>query len=250
MQCQESSIEVPTADGIMPVYVARPAAAGLYPIIVLYMDVNGIRDELKRFAMRFARAGLHAVLPDLYYRIGRNISFDHRTPIHERSKQEIEQVVAVMNTLTDDMVVADTRTLITALRAQPGVHQGRAGCVGYCMGGRHVVRAMTELPELFAAGSAHYPTYVVTQALDAPYRRLPQANGRLYFCMGDQDWLLTPDVISELRRALEAAAGPYELKVHAGAGHGYSFPEKGPIYNHDAAEYDWARTIALFQATL
>jgi carboxymethylenebutenolidase len=250
MQCHESSLEVRTADGLMPVYVARPTAGGPYPIVVVYMDVNGIRDELKRFTLRFASAGLHAVLPDFYYRLGSNIAFDHRTPIHERSKQDIERVVAVMNSLTDDMVIADSGTLIATLRAQQAVHQGPAGCVGYCMGGRHVVRVMTALPQLFAAGSAHYPTHVVTDAADAPYRQLARARGRFYFCMGDQDWLLTPAVIAQLRDALENSGSRYELKIHAGAGHGYSFPEKGVVYNHEAAEYDWSRTIELFHTTL
>jgi len=61
MQCRETTIDVTTRDGVMPVYVARPIDAGAYPIVVVFMDVNGIRDELKRFTTRFASAGFIAL---------------------------------------------------------------------------------------------------------------------------------------------------------------------------------------------
>jgi len=170
--------------------------------------------------------------------------------VHERPKAEIERLLAVMNRLTDEMVVADTRTLIQTLRAEPGSHQGRAGCSGYCMGGRHVVRVMAQLPELFAAGCAHYPTYVVTDVADAPYRSLGQAQGSFYVCIGGQDWLMSAQTIARLREALQQSGCQFEFKVHPDAGHGYSFPEKGAIYQHDAAEYDWQRCIELFRAVL
>lgn len=243
---------IATPDGRMPVFGVHPASApsDAWPLVVMFMDVNGVRAELKAFAARYARAGLHVVLPDLYHHFGEGIAFDARIPIHERPKAEIDQILALLDKLTDELVLSDTAALVEGLRAARLASSARAGCVGYCMGGRHVLRAMCERPDLFAAGAALFPTYAVTEALDAPYRRLDRAQGRLYIAVGGDDHLMPPDQIAQLRSAVEAIAGRAELAVHPGAGHAYAFPDRPTVYRPEAAEQDWTRAIALFTDAL
>ena len=76
---QERTAEIATADGKMRTFVAWPDGAGSYPVVLLYMDSVGFREELRDFARRFAANGYCALLPDLYYRIG-GISFDPHEP--------------------------------------------------------------------------------------------------------------------------------------------------------------------------
>ena len=242
------SLDIATPSGTMPVHGVHPAAkpAQAWPLVVMFMDVNGVRPELKAFAERYAREGFNVVLPDLYYRFGENISFDARTPVHERPQPEIDRLVALMTALTDDLVIEDAAALVEGLRTAGKTAEGPVGCVGYCMGGRHVLRVMCERPDLFFAGAAHFPTYAVTDQPDAPYRRLGQARGPIYIALGGSDQLMPPDHMATLRHAVEALDQDIELVVHPGAGHAYAFPERPSTYRPEAAEQDWAKSFLLF----
>lgn len=250
MSLIETTLLIRASEGQMPVHVARPADAQMHPLILIYMDVNGIRAELKRFAARIAAAGYCVLLPDFYYRFGEGVHFDHTIPVHERPQADIDRLLAVMNALTDHAVLADTVALLEQVRREPYASQGAAGCVGYCMGGRHVMRAMTHLPQYFAAGAAHFPTYAVSEAADAPYRELRRGLGSFYFCFGARDNLITAGHVVTLRARLDELGSDYELTVHPNAGHGYAFSERRSGYDREAAEYDWQRTLALFARVL
>ena len=58
--------QVPTKDGLMKTFIAYPDTAGPYPVIVIFMDIWGVREELKSIAQRIAATGYYAVLPHLY----------------------------------------------------------------------------------------------------------------------------------------------------------------------------------------
>ena len=68
---QEKTLEIETADGQMETFLAHPEGEGPFPVVVLYMDAPGIREEFYEFTRRIAREGYTCVLPDLYYRRGR-----------------------------------------------------------------------------------------------------------------------------------------------------------------------------------
>ena len=46
-----------TDDGLMPVEVFHPELSDTYPGVIFYMDVFGIRDELRDMCRRIASAG-------------------------------------------------------------------------------------------------------------------------------------------------------------------------------------------------
>ncbi len=50
----EQHLAIRTADGEMETFVAYPDGAGPFPVVVLYMDAPGIREELRVFARRIA----------------------------------------------------------------------------------------------------------------------------------------------------------------------------------------------------
>ncbi len=72
---QEFHVDVTTPDGQMECFVAHPDGQGPFPPVILYMDVPGIREELRDFSRRIASQGYFSVLPDLYYRDGK-VRFD------------------------------------------------------------------------------------------------------------------------------------------------------------------------------
>src|SRR5204863_8795292 len=97
-----------------------------------------------------------------------------------------------------------------------------AGCVGYCWGGRLVVRAMASFPDAFAAGCSIHPARVVTDQPDSPHNDIERIRGEIYFGCGEEDGLTPPDVIDTLRQALDATRLRGEVEIYPGADHGFA----------------------------
>ncbi|MGH7363866.1 MAG: dienelactone hydrolase family protein, partial [Candidatus Methylomirabilales bacterium] len=57
------------ADSI-PVYEARPAAAGRHPVVIVIHEIFGLHEHQRDVARRFAREGYVALAPDLFAREG------------------------------------------------------------------------------------------------------------------------------------------------------------------------------------
>src|SRR5487761_763728 len=72
----EKEIRVRTSDGEMTTFVVRPEGEGPFPVAVVFMDGVGYREQVKKNARRFAADGYYCVAPDLYYRMGAQLSFD------------------------------------------------------------------------------------------------------------------------------------------------------------------------------
>jgi len=68
---QERTFDLTTASGAMEVFIAHPSGDGPFPPVILYMDMWGIREELRDLTRRVATSGYYCVLPDLYYRWGK-----------------------------------------------------------------------------------------------------------------------------------------------------------------------------------
>src|SRR5262245_66310205 len=68
----EVTVDITTADGSMETFICRPERGGPYPAVFFLMDAHGIREELQDMARRLATVGYYVLLPNLYYRAGRD----------------------------------------------------------------------------------------------------------------------------------------------------------------------------------
>jgi len=71
----EEIIDIATDDGAMETFICRPERNGPYPAVLMLMDAPGIREELYEMARRVATTGYCVLLPNLYYRAGRDTKF-------------------------------------------------------------------------------------------------------------------------------------------------------------------------------
>ena len=62
----ESQIEIATPDGAVECFAVHPDGPGPFPPVILYMDIVGIREELREFARRIAGEGYFCLLPDMF----------------------------------------------------------------------------------------------------------------------------------------------------------------------------------------
>ena len=227
----------------METFVAHPDGEGPFPVVVLYMDAPGIREELRDFVRRIAARGYFAVLPDLYYRRG-------RIRLDMNAQGARSEMFAHMRSLTNAGVASDTQALLDALDSESAASNGPKGCVGYCMSGQFIVTVAGRFPEHFRASVSCYGVAIVTEAEDSPHRLIPQVRGEIFLAFAEQDEYVPERTLDVLRETLEANGTDHQLEVYPGTEHGFCFPERRWCYVEDAAEDVWRRTFEIFERQL
>ena len=245
----ECEIPIATRDGPMMTFIAHPERAGPFPVVLIYMDARGIRDELRDFARRLGTVGYYCVLPDLFHRWGDRFAVPP-SPLYMPSAPEMSRALGLAKMLSRDMILADTDAVLTAVASGGSAAKSAKGCIGYCMGGRFVAWALGARPEHFKAGSSMYGTGLCTASAESPHRLANRIEGELYLAFGAKDPLMTAAEIAAFGDALQAATVKHEIEIHADATHGFAFPERTEVYLKAAAERTWERTFALFRRRL
>ncbi len=239
---QTYNVDVTTADGQMDCFVAHPAGDGPFSPVVLYMDVPGIREELRDFARRLAGDGFLCVLPDLYYREGK-VRFDL-----SKGEAELKRMFAVGGALSNAMVMRDTQGILDYLADLP-VARSQVGTVGYCMSGQFVLSAAGTFPERIRATVSLYGTRMVTDKEDSPHKLIPNIQGEVYLGFAAQDHYVEDFVATTLERDLTEHSIAHVIETHANTDHGFCFPAR-PQYVEPAAERVWETMVELYNRVL
>ncbi len=121
---QENITNIETADGAMETFVVSPGAER-YPAVILYMDAPGIREELYDFARRIAGQAYTVLLPDMYYRLG-SLRFD----LSKGGAAEQSKMFDAMTSLSNALVMSDTKAMLDWMAGDPHVQPGPVGCIG------------------------------------------------------------------------------------------------------------------------
>ena len=251
---KEQTFLVETPDGKMETFLAMPDGDGPYPSVVLFMDIWGMREQLRNITRFVAAEGFACAAPSLYYRWGNN-HFDYRhadgstKSIFTLSEDDRQQMLDYGSQLTDDMAISDTAALMGHLRGIDGVSHGYAGSFGYCMGGRHVVKVAAAHPDIFRASASFHGTFLVSDHPDSPHLGAPDIQGEVYFGMGEKDPFTPPDVINTVKQAFDAGPAKAIYSIHADTDHGYAIPDRD-VYNKDATDADWKAVFAMFRRVL
>src|SRR5690606_26376616 len=91
-----AEIDIPTGQGELPGYLARPKRGTSFPVVLVVQEIFGVHEHIKGLARRLAHEGYLAIAPELYARVGDVGKLS--------SIEEIRQVVAQV---PDDQVLAD-----------------------------------------------------------------------------------------------------------------------------------------------
>jgi carboxymethylenebutenolidase len=244
MKMQEKEVPVVTKHGLMPTFVVRPEGPGPYPVVILYMDAPGIREELRNLARRIAARGYYCALPDLYYRLG-TVRFD----LPRRDDRMSAVVSACLRSLDNDGVNEDTAGLLAFLDGEIEAKADKVSCVGFCMSGRYVVTLSAYFGARFASAASLYGVGLVTEDEGSPHKVVAQAKGEFYFGIAETDTATPPETVEAMRKALQASGLKYEIEVHPDSRHGYCFTA-GRAYQPHAAEATWAKMFDLWERTL
>lgn len=238
---KEFQVDITTPDGEMDCFICYPEGEAL-PAIILYMDVPGIREELRDMCRHIASQGYVAILPDLYYRDG-VVRFDL-----SKGEEELKKMFAIGSSLGVDMVVRDTQGIVEYCHQSEFI-AGGIGCVGYCMSGQFVIAVAGSFPLDIKAAASLYGTRMVTDKPDSPHLLADKIEAELYLGFAAHDPYVEDFVIPDLTTALDANHVTYKLETHPGTEHGFCFKQR-PAYNEEAANKVWDIMFDMYQRTL
>lgn len=215
----------------MGAYVARPSGAGVFPGVVVAMELFGVDAGVRDACRRLAALGYVALAPD----------FHHRTaPGTELSRDEAgrERGFALLHLMTRDQVLSDVRAAVDHLHAL-GSH--RVAMVGLSLGGHIAYLAATEFDlDVAVFYGGWLPTTEIPLSRPEPtLSRTPRITGRVLYLVGEQDHVVSPAQQRRIAAALDDAGVRHEVVVYPGAGHGFLSTDP------DAAADAWRRVRLL-----
>src|ERR1700758_331128 len=129
----EQTLDITTAAGQMETFICHPERGAPFPAVFLLMDAPGVREELRDMARRLATVGYYVLLPNLYYRAGRDTIFG--PDVLEDGSAGRERMRAVRTKMTIPPVMEDIAAMLAFADAQKDARKGPVGTHGYCMSG-------------------------------------------------------------------------------------------------------------------
>jgi carboxymethylenebutenolidase len=226
-------VKVPTTDGQIPAYVARPAKGGAHPVILVVQEIFGVHEHIKDMCRRFAKLGYYAIAPEMFARQG------------DVSKMtDIGAILSeVVSKVPDAQVCADLDAAVAFARASGHANADRVGLVGYCWGGRTAWVYALHNPKLKAAVAY----YGLLDGMKSPIKpRDPVDFGAevkvpVLGLYSGIDAFVKPDVIAQMRGAIAKSGSGSEIVVFPNVNHGFNADYR-PTYDKGAATYAWKLT--------
>jgi carboxymethylenebutenolidase len=244
----EEIVDISTADGAMETFICRPELDVPAPAIFMLMDAPGIREELYDMARRLATAGYAVLLPNLYYRAGKDTKYGKE--VLEHGSAEHARMRSVRTKMTIPPVMEDLASMLAYVDAADEISNGPVGVHGYCMSGPYALAAAARYPDRIAAAASFYGTWLVNEdAEESPHRTFGQSKGELYISCAEVDELAPMEMVEKLKQLFERSGAKGEIEIQPGVVHGFAFPNRW-CYDKPAAERHWERLISLYRRNL
>ncbi|UTW44226.1 dienelactone hydrolase family protein [bacterium SCSIO 12696] len=244
---EESDVSVPMANGVSDCYFVRPAK-GKCPGVLMWPDIKGLRPAFKAMGKRLAMAGYAVLVVNPFYR-------DAKAPVvgpgaDFRDPDTRTFLRGMASKLTQDASMSDARDYIAFLDSQQSVDTGKKiGTLGYCMGGRLIMRTAAAVPQRVGAAASFHGGGLVKDTPDSPHLLIPRSTAQVLHAIAENDDKKDPNAKHVLAETYKAAGIPAEIEVYEGALHGWCPPDSR-VYNKEQAEKAWARLQVLFKTAL
>lgn len=231
---------VPVNGGNMPAYMAAPAKAGKYPVVIVVPEIFGMHEYQKDICRRLAKLGYVGVTLDPFFRFG------------DLSKMtEVRAVVAEANKLADPVMLADLDALVAFIEKQPKAHARKIGITGMCRGGRTVWMFAAHSKKI-KAGVAWYGGLnpVPGTMPQTPHDVAANLNAPVLGLYGSADTGIPVAEVARLQEVLKGGnqhARASRLVLYPGAPHAFHADYR-PTYRKEAAEAGWQEMLAWFKA--
>lgn len=219
-------VTFPSNGGQAQGYLARPAAGGKAPGLIVIQEWWGLVPHIKDVADRFAANGFLALAPDLF---------------HGKTTTEPDEAGKLMMSMKMDEAARDMGGAYDYLHGREDC-TGKVGCVGYCMGGGLSLYLATLKPI-----DACVVYYGVLQGVQPDLGNLKAPVLGHY---ATKDAWASPEAASNLRQQIRDAGQSAEMHIYEGTDHAFFNDTRPEVYDDAAAELSMERTLAFFNANL
>jgi len=219
-----STVTIASSDGgRFSAYLSLPPQERA-PGLVLIQYICGVNRVMRSLADGFAAQGYAVLVPDLYWRQQPGVSLLDDPTRPDAAQQQ--RALDLNDGFDDERGIDDLRATLAFLRNHPGCN-GRAGALGYCLGGRLAYLMATRTDVDCAVG---YYGVKIEQHLDEADRiRRP-----LMLHMAGADYLVPEPTRQQITRRLEQVPG-VAVMVHPGVNHAFALPG-GANWSAEAAD--------------
>jgi carboxymethylenebutenolidase len=244
----EKDVNVPMATGVSDSALFYPEGNGLWPAVLVWTDILGLRPVFREMGNRLASEGYVVLVPNPFYRNAKapvvDGAFDFSKP-EDRAK-----VMPLAAALAADANISDAKAYTTFLDQQPQTDKSKKmGVQGYCMGGPLTFRTAAAVSGRIGAAATFHGGGLVTDKPDSPHLLIPQMKAELLCCVADNDDKRDPEAKDKLKAGFAEAHLKATVEVFEGCNHGWTV-RGSQVYNEEGAERAWAELIALYKRSL
>lgn len=228
-----SMIRLHTADGQgFDAYFAK-AAADDAPGLVMIQEIFGINQSMRTAANQWSELGFNVLVPDLFWRQKPGVILEPRV------EAEFAQGVELMQALDQNLAVQDL-DLAREWLVKNAEHD-RVGAIGYCLGGRLVVKMAAATP--IACAVSYYGV-----GLENVLPSVSDQSPPVLLHIAELDSYVPADVRKILLDDV-AARKDWEAYVYASCDHAFARPG-GADWVEDAAKLAQGRSLAFMKRFL
>ena len=218
-------VEFKSNGGTCTGYLAGTSGPG----VVVIQEWWGLNDHIKDIVDRFAAEGFVALAPDLY---------------HGEITTEPDAAGKLLMSMNLTTAGKDLSGAVDYLQARTG--HTKVGVTGFCMGGGLALMVACLRPDAVAAAAPFYggmrPDTVIewdnlAAVVEGHYAETDRGTA-------------APEAVKELEATLRAKGKDATFHVYPGTHHAFFNDTRAEVYNAEAAQTSWDRTLALFRAHL
>ncbi|HEY2660312.1 MAG TPA: dienelactone hydrolase family protein [Caulobacteraceae bacterium] len=236
------TVMLPSPDQPLPAYLARPAAPGKHPTVIVASEIFGVHDYIKDICRRLAKLGYVAIAPAFFVRVA------DPAPL-----SDMGQIMKIVSAASDKQVIGDVGAAIKFLKGEPYADTAHLAITGFCWGGKVVWESCEIFPEI-KAGVAWYGHMApakdepVNLAKFWPLQHVAELKAPVLGLYGGLDKGISADEIAAMRAELKAHNKKgSELIVYPDAEHGFHADYRAS-YNAADAKVGWGKMLAHFKA--
>jgi carboxymethylenebutenolidase len=214
--------------GEFDAYLALPTG-GYGPGVLVIQEIFGVNDYIRSVADWYAAHGFVALAPDLFWRMQRGVQLTDKG-------DDWNKAIAFYQGIDEAKAVEDSAAALDFLK-QHSACSGRAGVVGFCMGGNLAYLLSTRFKPDCAVG---YYGVSIEKSLD----EAKNLTSPLMLHIAGDDKFCPPEAQREIHNALDS--NPL-VTIHDYPGLGHAFGRNGgEHYDAAAAELANLRTLEFF----
>ena len=218
--------------GEFDAYLALPAS-GYGPGIVVLQEIFGITGYIRSVADWYAAHGFVALAPDLFWRMERNVQLSDKG-------NDWNKAIEFYQRLDEAKAVEDAAAALKSLK-QSAACSGRAGAVGFCLGGNLAYLLSVRFKTDCAVG--YYGVSIEKSLDEAKNLTTP-----LMLHIAGDDKFCPPEAQRQIHNTLDSNQ---LVTIHDYPGLGHAFGRNGgEHYNAAAAELANLRTLEFFVSHL